>query len=217
MAQVEAESEIEGVFLAAGWTGVPTEETSFHLAALDEARARCGSAGSVVTTVDGTRALAVRSLAGGEVGRVRGELNGEWLGVHGLQVEEPQRRRGHARELMAGLLDAGSSAGASTVWLEVADDNGPALALYADLGFRRHHACRYLAAPASARGRRSGRGSDEHPDRDAARTRSRAVSSSSMRRCTSSYSSSLSAASMRPAMARDGGLDGRDLAGDVSR
>ncbi len=150
MAQVEAGSEIEGVFLAAGWTGVPTEETSFHLAALDEARARCRSAGSVVTTVDGTRALAVRSLAGGEVGRVRGELNGEWLGVHGLQVEEPQRRRGHARELMAGLLDAGSSAGASTVWLEVADDNGPALALYADLGFRRHHACRYLAAPASA-------------------------------------------------------------------
>jgi ribosomal protein S18 acetylase RimI-like enzyme len=104
----------------------------------------------VVTTLDGTRALAVLSLAGVEVGRVRGELNGEWLGVHGLQVEESRRRRGHARELMAGLLDAGASTGTSTVWLEVADDNGPALALYAGLGFRRHHACRYLTAPTSA-------------------------------------------------------------------
>ncbi len=150
LVQVEAGSELERTFLAAGWAGVPTEDTSFHVADREEALARCGSPGPVVTTLDGTRALAVLSLAGDEVGRVRGELNGEWLGVHGLQVEESRRRRGHAREVMAGLLDAGASAGTSTVWLEAADDNGPALALYAGLGFRRHHACRYLTAPTSA-------------------------------------------------------------------
>jgi ribosomal protein S18 acetylase RimI-like enzyme len=150
MVRVDAGSEIERTFLAAGWAGVPTEDASFHVAALDEARARSGSAGPVLSRVDGTRAVSVLSLDGAEVGRVRGELNGGWLGVHGLQVEEEHRRRGHSRELMAGLLGAGASAGASTVWLEVADDNDAALALYAGLGFRRHHACRYLTADASA-------------------------------------------------------------------
>jgi N-acetylglutamate synthase len=82
---------------------------------------------------------------GHEVGRVRGELNDGWLGVHGLEVEEASRRRGHARTLMGGLLAAGAEAGAHTVWLEVADHNVPALRLYAGLGFRRHHRCRYLA------------------------------------------------------------------------
>jgi ribosomal protein S18 acetylase RimI-like enzyme len=150
LVQVEAGSEIERAFLAAGWAGVPTEDTSFHVADHAEALAGCGSPGPVVTTLDDTRALAVLSLAGNEVGRVRGELNGEWLGIHGLQVEASRRRRGHARELMAGLLDAGTSAGASTVWLQVADDNRPALALYGGLGFRWHHACRYLTTPGPA-------------------------------------------------------------------
>jgi hypothetical protein len=150
MARVEAGSEIEWAFRAAGWASVPMEAASFHLAALDEALERCGSAGAVVCSLDGTRALSVLSVEGAEVGRVRGELNGEWLGVHGLQVEEEHRRRGHARALMVGLLEAGASAGTSTVWLEVADDNDPAIALYAGLGFQRHHACRYLTAASSA-------------------------------------------------------------------
>ncbi len=150
MARVEAGSEIERAFRGAGWAGVLTERASFHLAPLDEALARCGSAGAVVSSVDGTRALSVLSVEGAEVGRVRGELNGGWLGVHGLQVAEQHRRRGHARALMAGLLEAGASAGAGTAWLEVADDNDPALRLYAGLGFRHHHSCRYLMAATSA-------------------------------------------------------------------
>ncbi len=150
MVRVEAGSEIERAFRAAGWSGVLTESASFHLSRLDGALARCGSAGAVVTSVDGTRALSVLTVEGAEVGRVRGELNGGWLGVHGLQVEKEHRRRGHGRALMAGLLEAGASVGAGTVWLEVADDNDAALALYAGLGFQHHHACRYLMPPTSA-------------------------------------------------------------------
>ena len=37
---------------------------------------------------------------------------------------------------MGGLLEAGAAVGVTTVWLEVADDNAPALALYAGLGYR---------------------------------------------------------------------------------
>ena len=52
-------------------------------------------------------------------------------------------------EIERAFLAAGATAGATTVWLEVADDNGPALSLYGGLGLRRHHACRYLTAPTS--------------------------------------------------------------------
>lgn len=148
LARVEVGTVIEGALLDGGWGCLPHEETSsFHVAGLESARAAAGPAGRVETVIDSTRLLAVLILDGQEVGRVRGELNAGWLGVHGLLVAEASRRRGHARALMSGLLDAGGAAGATTVWLEVADDNAPALALYGGLGLRRHHRCRYLSAP----------------------------------------------------------------------
>ena len=104
-------------------------------------------AGDVETSVDGTRVIAVLSVGEDEVGRARGELNDDWLGVHGLYVDERHRGRGHGRALMAGLLEAAAEVGATTAWLEVALDNAPAVGLYDALGFRTHHTCRYLAAP----------------------------------------------------------------------
>jgi ribosomal protein S18 acetylase RimI-like enzyme len=85
---------------------------------------------------------------GEEAGRAGGELNDGWLGVHGLEVDESLRRRGLGRALMAGLLRLAAEHGATTAWLEVAESNEPALRLYDGLGFRRHHTCRYLTAPA---------------------------------------------------------------------
>jgi ribosomal protein S18 acetylase RimI-like enzyme len=48
---------------------------------------------------------------------------------------------------MAGLLEAGAELGATTAWLEVDRSNTAAWMMYASLGFREHHRCRYLAAP----------------------------------------------------------------------
>ena len=101
----------------------------------------------VEVSVDGTRFLATLTLDGSEAARGRAELNGDWLGVHGLEVAEPYRRRGLGRRLMAGLLEAAAEAGAATVWLEVDRENTPAWMLYAGLGLREHHLCRYLRAP----------------------------------------------------------------------
>ena len=129
LARVEVGSAVEEAFLDAGWGAVPDEEpSSFHVADLESASAAAGPSGSAeTTTLDGTRVLVVLEREGREVGRGRGELSGTWLGVHGLQVEEASRRRGHARTLMSGLLEAGAAVGVTTVWLEVADDNAPAL------------------------------------------------------------------------------------------
>jgi GNAT superfamily N-acetyltransferase len=109
-----------------------------------------GSAEGVEVSVEDTRLLATVTVDGVEVGRGRAELNGEWLGVHGLRVDEDRRRGGIGRRLMAGLLEAAAETGARTVWLEVDRVNTPAWMLYAGLGLREHHRCRYLQAPATS-------------------------------------------------------------------
>lgn len=54
-----------------------------------------------------------------------------------LAVAPAARRRGLAKALVGAALEAARSAGAQAAFLEVAEDNAPAAALYAGLGFRR--------------------------------------------------------------------------------
>jgi ribosomal-protein-alanine N-acetyltransferase len=54
-----------------------------------------------------------------------------------LGVTPDARRRGVARALLAAALPEARALGASEVFLEVAVDNDPAIALYERLGFRR--------------------------------------------------------------------------------
>lgn len=63
---------------------------------------------------------------------VAGELE-----VLTIGVDPAARRQGIARALMTAAVAAGRQAGAETCFLEVADDNPAAVALYAGLGFRR--------------------------------------------------------------------------------
>jgi ribosomal protein S18 acetylase RimI-like enzyme len=146
-AQVEVGSEADQVLEAAGWDAGEPEDAPYLVGSLVMSRRAAGAARGVETGVDGTRIVARVVENDVEVGRVRGELNDDWLGVHGLWVDEACRRRGLGRALMAGVLDAGAEEGASTVWLEVDRVNTPAWMLYAELGLREHHRCRYLQAP----------------------------------------------------------------------
>jgi ribosomal-protein-alanine N-acetyltransferase len=59
------------------------------------------------------------------------------LEVLTVGVAPAARRQGLARALVAAAMAAGRQAGAETAFLEVADDNAAAAALYAGLGFRR--------------------------------------------------------------------------------
>ena len=52
-----------------------------------------------------------------------------------LAVDPATRRRGLGRALVEASADVALAAGAQTMWLEVAQDNGAALALYAAAGF----------------------------------------------------------------------------------
>jgi ribosomal protein S18 acetylase RimI-like enzyme len=146
-AQVEVGSDVDDALVDAGWDPGEPEDAPYLVGSLVMARRAAGPDDGVEVTVEDSRVLATIARDGVEVGRVRAELNGDWFGVHGLRVEEPARRQGLGRRLMAGLLDAGAEHGASTVWLEVDRVNTPAWMLYAGLGLREHHACRYLTSP----------------------------------------------------------------------
>jgi ribosomal protein S18 acetylase RimI-like enzyme len=149
LVQVEQGSAEESALAALGWTVVPGGDAHFLLTSVAHAVRLAGSDLDVEMEEDGPRVRVVRRVDGEEVGSGRGALDGDWLGVHGLEVRADHRGRGHARALMAALLEWGAEQGASTVWLHVETDNEPALALYAGLGFRIHHSNRYLQAPAS--------------------------------------------------------------------
>ncbi len=145
--QVEVGSEVEAALVAVGWSESEPEDAPYLVGSVAMALRVAGSSEGVEVTVEDTRLLATLAVDGAEVGRVRAELNGDWLGVHGLRVDESQRRQGLGRRLMAGLLEAGAELGAATVWLEVDRVNTAAWMLYAGLGLREHHSCRYLQAP----------------------------------------------------------------------
>jgi len=146
-AQVEVDSAVDEALAGAGWAESEPEDAPYLVGSLVMARRAAGPDEGVETVLDGTRLLATVGARGEEVGRVRGELNADWLCVHGLRVEESHRRRGLGRRLMAGLLDAAAETGAGTVWLEVDRTNTAAWMLYAGLGLREHHRCRYLQSP----------------------------------------------------------------------
>lgn len=146
-AQVEVDSDVDRQLSAAGWDAGEPEDAPYLVGSLAMARRTAGAAQGVECWVDGTRILARVVEGDVELGRARGELNDDWLWVHGLWVDEGCRRRGLGRALMAGLLEAGAEEGAHTVWLEVDRVNIAAWMLYAELGLREHHRCRYLQAP----------------------------------------------------------------------
>lgn len=79
----------------------------------------------------------------GLLGVARGCVDEGWLGVTAVTVAERARRRGVARELMRGLALWGRERGARRIYLQVAEDNAPALGLYAGLGFVTHHRYHY--------------------------------------------------------------------------
>lgn len=74
---------------------------------------------------------------GGLLGYAIAMAGVEELHLLNLTVANAHRRRGHARFLMNELAGHARSTAARTMWLEVRPSNGPALALYASLGYER--------------------------------------------------------------------------------
>jgi len=79
----------------------------------------------------------------------RGALTEGWLGITAVEVAERFRRRGLGRLVIGALAAYASQHRARHVYLQVANDNEPAVALYERLGFVPHHDYLYRVMPAT--------------------------------------------------------------------
>jgi GNAT superfamily N-acetyltransferase len=101
----------------------------------------------LTAVVDGVVTFA--TVPGAAVGRgaVTSAPDGtRWVGMSAVRVLENRRRHGHARALCAALLAWAGSQGATRAYVQVLEDNLPAITLYESLGFRLHHKARYVRA-----------------------------------------------------------------------
>ena len=85
--------------------------------------------------------------ADGVVAIGRGAVADGWLGLTAVEVAPRARRQGHARSLCRALAAWAYERGARRAYLQVADTNTAAQALYTRLGFRRHHRYHYRKVP----------------------------------------------------------------------
>ncbi len=146
LAQVERDGDVEQGLRALGWEPIGVGDSATMLAGVASLRRALGKRAADDPEVEeqGDR-VTVRLVDGAAEGQA--SLDGDWLCVHSLHVDERRRRQGLATDAIAELLDWGASRGARTAWLHVESDNEAGLALYDRLGFRAHHLNRYLAWP----------------------------------------------------------------------
>ncbi len=81
------------------------------------------------------------------VGRVA--VAGEWAGLTDVKVHPEHRRRGLATAITAALAAEAAARGVPGIYLQVADGNAPARALYGRAGFANHHGYHFRIASAS--------------------------------------------------------------------
>jgi ribosomal protein S18 acetylase RimI-like enzyme len=80
------------------------------------------------------------------IGRVAG--SGDWAGLTAIEVDPASRRQRLGTAVTAALArHALENGGCTHVYLQVADDNSAARALYRTLGFADHHGYHYRIAP----------------------------------------------------------------------
>lgn len=89
---------------------------------------------------------AVRS-GGATVAIARGSFGAGWAGLTAVEVDPAFRRRGLAGALLTAVASWAWDRGAMSTFLQVGEINGPALRLYLDSGFDRHHTYSYLRPP----------------------------------------------------------------------
>jgi GNAT superfamily N-acetyltransferase len=96
------------------------------------------------------QAFASVRVRGRTVAVGRGSLASAWLGVTAVEVAHEHRRRGLARAVLSALAAWGAARGARSTYLQVAEGNAAALALYQSAGLTVHHRYDYLGAAQSA-------------------------------------------------------------------
>lgn len=139
-------SDEERLFLDAGWGPQSGDaDTLFQVASIAQTRRLLRGLPDRGVTLEVIGDLAVARLGADASGTAA--YSRDWVGLRSIDVAPERRRRGFGLAVVDALLGWGAERGASTAYLQVLGANAPALSLYDRLGFRTHHAYRYLAEP----------------------------------------------------------------------
>jgi len=106
-----------------------------EIEALGIDRAAIGPWLATIAVVPSPASFVVFTDDGEPVGAGFGVVAADLLGVFEIVVRPEYRRRGHAGRLMAALHQFGVREGAQRVFLQVLEDDEPAIALYRSLGY----------------------------------------------------------------------------------
>ena len=86
------------------------------------------------------------TLDGATVAVGRGSMTGHWLGADAIRVGAAYRRRGLGTAILQALARWSGPLGGRRTYLEVLEENAPALAAYTRLGYREAYRYRYLTS-----------------------------------------------------------------------
>lgn len=143
LAQVELGSPEEARLVDAGWVAVPDKDNHFMIGSVAQVLRR-SPPGEGVHLRESSEARAEADI--GDLARGRAALDGDWVGLHTVEVHPDHRRRGLATRVIVELLDWAAGLGATTAWLHAETHNSAGIGLYEGLGFRTHHTARYLSS-----------------------------------------------------------------------
>ncbi|NIZ91346.1 GNAT family N-acetyltransferase [Kineococcus rubinsiae] len=101
---------------------------------------------TVLVSADAQVFVRVRD-AGRTVAIARGSLSPGWAGLTAVEVAPSHRRRGLGRRVLGEVADWARAAGATSTYLQVAEANAGARALYEGAGFTVHHGYHYRVTP----------------------------------------------------------------------
>ena len=119
-----------------------------ELAAVGIERSSIGPWLGTIAAVPSPASFVVPVDDGEPVGAGFGVVVDALLGVFEIVVRPEYRRRGHAGRLMAALHQFGTREGAQRAFLQVLEDDEPAIALYRSLGYEVSHRYWYRRADA---------------------------------------------------------------------
>jgi ribosomal protein S18 acetylase RimI-like enzyme len=90
---------------------------------------------ALINRINTPVALAIIRSGGQPVACGLAVADADWVGLFDIATDPTQRRRGHGRQLMQGLMEWGMAQGARSGYLQVLATNVPAIELYERLGF----------------------------------------------------------------------------------
>lgn len=126
---------------SAHWLSIFRAGTAVSAEAIEVVRAVDGEAAFGCYYVDGDLAAIARAAV------TVSDLGTKWLGLSSLEVASPHRRHGIATTMMNQLTSWGTERGATSVYLQVMQENTQAAAMYRALGYTEHHAYQYASPP----------------------------------------------------------------------